>query len=106
MIIEMWNIEELNGYKPFTTFWMDFSIADKFGYSAVQDTYLRAFRDWKNDYKYLTELVLVLNHKAWQHQDRNTVLSDLYIRLYEMCDNYALSNLKGDELRYFLEVTD
>ena len=26
-----WNIEEFCGYKPITTFWDDFSIADVFG---------------------------------------------------------------------------
>lgn len=104
--IEKWNIEELNGYRPMTTFWEDFSIADRFGYKAVQDTYKRAFANWRTDYKYLTELVLVLNHKAWQHQDTNPVLSDLYITLYEVADNYAIDNLKGHELKYFFEVTD
>lgn len=104
--IEKWNIEELNGYRPMTTFWEDFSIADRFGYKAVQDTYKRAFNNWRTDYKYLTELVLVLNHKAWQHQDSNPVLSDLYVTLYEVCDNYAIDNLKGHELRYFFEITD
>lgn len=104
--IEKWNIEELNGYRPMTTFWEDFSIADRFGYKAVQDTYKRAFANWRTDYKYLTELVLVLNHKAWQHQDSNPVLSDLYVTLYEVCDNYAIDNLKGHELKYFFEVTD
>lgn len=104
--IEKWNIEELNGYRPMTTFWEDFSIADRFGYKAVQDTYKRAFNNWRTDYKYLTELVLVLNHKAWQHQDSNPVLSDLYVTLYEVCDNYAIDNLKGHELKYFFEVTD
>lgn len=101
-----WNIEEETGYRPMTTFWMDFSIADKFGYKAVQDTYRRAFHDWKHDYKYLTELVLVLNHKAWQHCDKNPVLSELYIQLYEIADNYAIDNLKGYELKYFFEITD
>lgn len=106
MQVEVWNVENLNGYRPMTTFWMDFSIADRFGYKAVEDTYRRAFRDWKHDYKYLTELVLVLNHKAWQHMDKNPVLSDLYVTLYEVCDNYAIDNLKGHELKYFFEVTD
>lgn len=103
--MKMWNIEELNGYRPITTFWMDFSIADKFGANAVQDTFDRAFNEWKNNYKYLTELVLVLNHKAWQHED-NPILCDLYITLFETADNYALNHLKGNEIRYFFEVTD
>ena len=49
------------GYTPQTTFWEDFSIADPFGLEAVQDTFNRAFEEWKSDHIYLTELVLVLN---------------------------------------------
>ena len=51
-----WNIEALTGYVPKTTFYMDFSIADKFGIEAIKDTYKRAFEGWKNDYIYLTAL--------------------------------------------------
>lgn len=29
--IPKWDIEEETGYKPFTTFWQDFSIADTYG---------------------------------------------------------------------------
>lgn len=46
-----------NGYELQTTFWEDFSIADRFGLSAIQDTFKRAFEEWKNNYKYLTELI-------------------------------------------------
>lgn len=41
-----------NGYELQTTFWEDFSIADRFGLSAIQDTFKRAFEEWKNNYKY------------------------------------------------------
>ena len=54
-----------NNYELLTTFWDDFSIADRFGVSAVRDTFNRAFAEWKEDYQYLTELILVLNHKIW-----------------------------------------
>ena len=70
-----------NGYELQTTFWNDFSIADRFGLSAVQDTFNRAFEEWKEDYKYLTELVLVLNHKFGsttrisRNMQRSTTLS-------------------------------
>jgi hypothetical protein len=104
--VNKWNIEEMNGYRPMTTFWEDFEIAEKYGYKAVQDTYKRAFINWRTDYKYLTELVLVLNHKAWQHQDSNQLLSDLYVTLYEVADNFAIDNLQGHHLKYFFEVTD
>ena len=52
-----------NGYTVQTTFWEDFTIADRFGLSAIRDTYNRAFKEWNENYKFLTELVLVLNHK-------------------------------------------
>ena len=37
-------------YQPKTTFWMDFSIADKFGIAAIKDTYNRAFKGWKTNH--------------------------------------------------------
>ena len=55
--------EAVANYNFSTTFWMDFSIADRFGVKAVKDTYHRAFKAWKHDYRYLTDLVIVLNHK-------------------------------------------
>ena len=104
--IPRWNIAELNGYEPKTTFWQDFSIADAFGPDAVQDTFNRAFDEWKTDYIYLTELVLVLNHKIWQHYEKNEPLAKLYNALWETADNYACDNLKGEEQTYFYNVTD
>ena len=57
----------MNDYQMMTTFWSDFSIADRFGARAIKDTYERAFNEWKDNYQYLTELVMVLNWKIWQH---------------------------------------
>lgn len=67
-----------NGYELQTTFWEDFSIADRFGLSAIQDTFKRAFEEWKNNYKYLTELILVLNHKIWQYYETKPEFATLY----------------------------
>ena len=36
-----------NGNEVKTTFWEDFSIAERFGISAIQDTFNRAFKEWK-----------------------------------------------------------
>ena len=33
--IKVWNIEAMTGYKPRTTFYEDFSIADAFGGTAI-----------------------------------------------------------------------
>lgn len=101
-----WNVEEFCGYTPITTFWDDFSIADRFGKSAVQDTFNRAFAEWKSNYKYLTELAMVLNHKSWQYCESNEALTELYAELYYKVYDYAVENLKSEEIRYFFEILD
>ena len=68
------------GYDPMTTFWEDFSIADKYSIAGVKDTYKRAFSEWKDDYKFFTELTLVLNHKIWQHYEDDNWEASLFIR--------------------------
>ena len=104
--VPMWNIESETGYKPRTTFWQDFSIADAFGGDAVTDTFHRAFNEWKDDYKFFTELTLVLNHKIWQHYKSNRELAALYDRLWREADEYAMNNFKGEELDYYYKITD
>lgn len=95
-----------NGYETKTTFWEDFSIADVFGIDAVKDTYNRAFKGWKDNYEYLTELVMVLNWKIWQHYEKNEPLARVYNDLWQQADLYAVENLKGEELDYFYRTTD
>ena len=104
--IPRWNITEMNGYEPQTTFWEDFSIADKFGIEAVKDTFERAFKEWKDNVEYLTELALVLNHKGWQWYERNEAMSRMYFKLWEKADAYACENLKGEEASYYYRITD
>lgn len=90
-----------------TTFYNDFSIADRFGVNAVKDTYKRAFKEWKSNYEYLTELVIVLNWKIWEWYEKgNAELAALYQTLWAKTDTYAMDNLLGDELKYFIMVTD
>lgn len=98
---------EVNGYEMQTTFWDDFTIAEHFGLEAVEDTFKRAFGEWKTDYKYLTELVLVLNWKIWQHHDTNNhELAKLYDKYWREAEWYASENLKGEEYDYYFSVTD
>ena len=100
-----WNVEEMCGYKPKTTFYMDFSIADKFGVKAIKETYKNAFNFWKDDYEYLTELVMVMSWKSFEHIE-NVELCKLYSDLYYKTDSYALKHLKGDKLTYYIRTTD
>lgn len=95
-----------NGYETITTFWDDFTIADSFGVDAIKDTYKRAFEERKGDYKYLTELVLVLNRKIWYWYKKDKIIANCYNTLWAECDWYAYNNLEGKELSYFVNITD
>ena len=106
MTIATFDSEAYCGYKQITTFFEDFSIADNFGIGAIKDTYNRAFEEWKTNYKYLTEFVMVLNWKCWQHHQKNNEYSELYAKLYYKAHDYACNHLKGDELTYYLQTTD
>lgn len=90
-----------------TTFYSDFTIADAFGPRAVMDTYKRAFREWKSDHRYLTALVITLNHKIWEHYEAGHIaLAELYDTLWRQADGYALDTLEDKALDYYLEETD
>lgn len=97
---------ELIGYEEQTTFWSDFSIADIYGEEAIRDTYERAFKEWKKNYIYLTELVMVLNHKIWQWYEVNDTIARVYDELWRKADEYAMTHLKDAELDYFFRTTD
>ena len=101
-----------------TTFWLDFSIADRFGEEAVRDTYERAFNEWKSDIRYMTALCIVLNHKIWQLYEVNEKLARVYDELWKKCDGYILDcenagtlkekyvNFNKEEVAYFIRATD
>lgn len=111
--IPAWPVEQMTGYKPFTTFWQDFSIADRYGVNGIKSTFTKAFREWKDNYKYLTELSMVLNHKIGYFYDQNKPMDArcnriamLYSALWEQVNDYAYDTLQGDELHYYYRITD
>ena len=107
MIYEMDPIMMANDQEQKTTFWNDFCIADRSGEKAIKDTSKRAFKSWKNDVVYLTELVQTLNHKIWIYHNRgNEKLARLYDALWREADQYACENLEGDDASYFFRMTD
>lgn len=106
MKIENWTIEELTGYKPISTFYTDFSIADRFGTQAIEDTFNRAFKMWKHNYQYVTELSLVLNWKIWRWHEVNDKYAKLYDRLWRQVDEWCIENLKDEALEYYYKTTD
>lgn len=94
------------GYEPKTTFWADFTIADMFGLDAVQDTFDRAFGEWKANIVYATELAMVLNHKIWQHYEHDEPLARLYDKLWREVDEWCIDFFEGDDLSYYYRTTD
>ena len=87
-------------------FFQDFSIADAFGVRAIKDTYKRGLEYAKTDYKVLTEFVMVLNWKIWEHYEDNEAIARVYNDLWQEADAFAIDYLKGDELSYFFRTTD
>lgn len=104
--VKVFDSEAFCGYKQITTFYTDFGIAEPFGKSAILDTYKRGLEYAKTDYKVLTEFVMVLNWKIWEHYQNNEPLARIYNNLWQEADKYAVENLKGEELTYFFRTTD
>ena len=108
--MDKWVMAEELGYTPQTTYWEDFSIAEPFGIAAIKDTALAAFNGCKDNYIWLTELIMVLNHKSWYWHQKNNELMELYAELYYKYDEKAIDYLEKnygeEELRYFFRTLD
>ncbi len=89
-----------------TTFWEEFSIADNYGSEGVREHYNLVFNQWKDNLRFLTELVLVLNWKIYQWYQVDDNLGMTYDQLWKETDGYALETLKGDDLHYYLSTLD
>lgn len=93
-------------FKFETTFWEEFSIAEVYGPDGIREHYQVVFDQWKDNTRFLTELVLVLNLKiaSWYGVDDNRGMT--YDELWHKTDAYALATLKGDDLHYYLSTLD
>lgn len=110
-----WTMAQEIGYEPITTFWDDFSIADLYGPEAIVDTYRRAFIEWRHNVEYITELVLVLNHKGFWYSSASKLKDDdetlkaisrLYFTLWEQLHDWARDNFEDADAEYYFRVTD
>lgn len=125
--LPQWTMAEENGYTPLFTFWQDFSIADaapRFGedaVSAIRMTYKAIVSAMRDDYKAMTELTMVLNHKIFEHhaaavrakkegllnrRDHHMRLAEEYDGAWRATDDWCREHLKGEALEYFYETTD
>lgn len=82
-------------------------MTDLFSVMAIKDTYKNSMQYAKTNYKYLTELSLVLNYRLWMH-DRNgsKVIAKVYDEIWHKCHNYVINNMKGEEFRFYDDAID
>ena len=77
-MLKDWNIQNMTGYQPITTYYTDFSYAEKYREFGINQLFNQAFEDLSKDpdlyYKELTELVMVLNWKIWEHYETDEEL--------------------------------
>jgi hypothetical protein len=88
-----------------STFWSDFTIADAYGEKGVTDTYNRS-KHFISDVSYWKELVLVLNHKIWQHYETNEPLAQVYNRLWAEADQLGRDTFTGDDAKEYYSFLD
>lgn len=133
-IVEMnWkaNLNEMSGFEPKYTFYHDFAIAEfcqskGLDKNAIKKTYNEVIKSWGNNYKALTEIILVLNHKCWAFfadenkdnsvdgnylgisKEKSNVISKMYQDLYEKADAFFFEKFADNEEAkdYYFEVTD
>lgn len=104
-----WNIEEFCGYKPISTYYTDFGIAEWFGKDSVRDTYDRAVENWFEDIKWATEIVMVLNWKIWEHYHRgNEEWAKFYNDLWDeaQCKVFEMYENDQEAISYYYRTTD
>ena len=106
ILLEKMALEKMLDYKFESSFWEEFSIAEEYGPEGIRRHYDTVFGQYKDNLKYLTELVLVLNIKIfiWYKEDDDLGLT--YDQLWKETDQYALETLKGDDLHYYLHTLD
>lgn len=102
-------LSDCGNYKRKTTFYSDLSIAEWYGAKDVIDTYRRVMKEWLGNIEYITEFVLCLNWKCWEHHGKNNMaMSQIYSELYYKSVDEVLEHYKGNRkaLDYYYEVTD
>ena len=103
----MLDSESMCGYTQRTTFWDDFTIAERFGLPAIKDTYKNAFNSYKTNVVFITELVLVLNWKMLYMDERHmTEKSVMYYKCWVELSNWCERHLEAGAYEYFILVTD
>lgn len=100
------------------TFAQDFTIALMFGgLKGVEETYKRAFEEWKEDIRYITALAITMNHLGWKYWDEDEKVGKKFFEHWEKLDafildgeedgeDYKYKNFTPEEVSYFIRACD
>ena len=82
-----------------------FKFADKHGTAVIRHMFKQAFNEQKGSTDGLTALTMAVIREFWANwNDGKEDLAALYKEFYHQCRDYALDNLDGDELDYFVQI--
>ncbi len=119
------NLADMTDWRPQYTFYSDFGIAEfcevyMRDRNAVLSTYRNVIKNWASDYKALTEIILVLNHKIWAFYNRvdsgymkvSNQIADYFAKLYNKLYEQAIAEFfkryenNTTATDYYYRVTD
>lgn len=95
----------MTGYTMKTTYWGDFRVCAG-DIAAIKDTYKRARMLAEDNAVYGAELAMVLNWLAWGYSETHREVALVYQNLWEEWHDWCLEHYKGEDLNYYLRVTD
>lgn len=92
-------------------FWAAFDEAEETGDATIQVIASLAYERWKDSIEELTDLVMVINHKCWEHyrlgnSELSSLYGDLYYFYYEKAINYLEKGKRNEDLTYFIRTLD
>lgn len=109
-----WELAKQIDYEPVSNFWEQFTeieIKSNIEEDDFRDLAETLFQAYKNNIIFLTELILVINHKCWYwFENNNGELAKIYSLLYYEYDSFALNyiekNMTQKEITYYLRTLD
>lgn len=108
-----WGIES-TGYTPRTDIWTKLSSADVLSImsgdtsalTTLLDSITKSVQNLQYTIEVITETVMAINWKSFQHYDEHRDLARTYNRYYKFLDKWCMDNLKDEDLSYYLSTTD
>lgn len=83
-----------------------FNIANISGKYAIKKVYDEVFEERKSNIEKMTKFVIFLNHTCWDFYGDYPTLSAIYSDLYYKAHDYVLNNFDGEDIKYYLRMTD